>query len=458
MLLSTLRDDAVTVAEARDLLLQKASDVLARGLGRVERIEVAVIPPDPFVWLATQRASWKFFWHGRGQERSVAAAGIAHCVTDERIHGLGSVFRDHIARLPTGSCYMGTASFDAERLPDRDWQPFGRVSFTLPRLALVTDGESATLALHLVPSDAEQPEAVLGALAESGEAIRRSREDAGPIAVPRIVGRSDRPSRAEWKEAVETVCDAIQRNQVQKVVLARQTRLQFDNAVNEYKLIERIQRDTPACYHALVCTPNAAFVCASPERLFRVVGDRMETEAVAGTRPRGAGGAQDRQLHGELLRSKKDQHEHRFVRDAIEKALRPLTATLTVQSHARALTLAHSRHLCTGIEGTLRSDVDAIEVLEALHPTPAVGGTPRDKSLEMIRQLEPFDRGLYAGPIGWIGPDAAEMAVGIRSARIQGTSVDLFAGAGIVEGSDPDAEWREVEHKMGGFLQALEAA
>jgi menaquinone-specific isochorismate synthase len=161
-----------------------------------------------------------------------------------------------------------------------------------------------------------------------------------------------------------------------------------------------------------------------------------------------------------LLASSKDQREHAYVREAIVDRLLPLAEDIDVDDHASAMTLARGRHLYTGVRATLRLSANPLDVLAALHPTPAVGGTPRTESLTAIAKLEPFDRGLYAGPIGWIGRDAdgkeaAEFAVGIRSGLVDGAVLSLYSGAGIVVGSEAASEWAEIEHKIGDFARVL---
>jgi menaquinone-specific isochorismate synthase len=207
----------------------------------------------------------------------------------------------------------------------------------------------------------------------------------------------------------------------------------------------------------LVGVGDRAFLSATPERLLRVEGRRVETEAVAGTRPRASGAATDAGLRDALLASEKDRREHAYVCAAVAAALALLTEELDGDREASALTLANGLHLYAGLRGTLRPGVSALDVLRALHPTPAVGGTPAEAALAAIRRMEPFDRGLYAGPVGWVGREAAELAVGIRSGLAHGRTLDLFSGAGLVAGSDPAAEWAEVEHKIGDFLRVLGA-
>ena len=159
----------------------------------------------------------------------------------------------------------------------------------------------------------------------------------------------------------------------------------------------------------------------------------------------------DEGLRDDLLHSSKDRSEHSYVRSGIGEVLAPLCEELEINGDVADMKLARGRHLRSRVRGTLREGVTDAGLLEALHPTPAVGGHPRDVALDEIRDLEPFDRGLYAGPIGWIGADASEFAVGIRSGLVRGRTLDLYSGAGIVAGSVPDEEWAEIENKISDF-------
>jgi menaquinone-specific isochorismate synthase len=179
------------------------------------------------------------------------------------------------------------------------------------------------------------------------------------------------------------------------------------------------------------------------------------SEAVAGTRGRGETPDADAALREELLTSEKERREHAFVQRALEEALRTLCTTVDGADTPSDLALARGRHLHAPIRGTLRPETSTVDLLEALHPTPAVGGVPRGAALTAIREQEPFDRGWYAGPVGWMGPDAADFAVGIRSGLLHPDRLALFSGAGIVEGSRPDREWAEIEQKIADFAAVL---
>ncbi|PSQ98457.1 MAG: isochorismate synthase, partial [Bacteroidetes bacterium SW_7_64_58] len=198
-----------------------------------------------------------------------------------------------------------------------------------------------------------------------------------------------------------------------------------------------------------------AFVGASPERLFRREGRTVVSEAVAGTRPRGETEEEDAALRRELLQNPKERREHAFVEDAIRSDLEQVCTAVRSPNGTGELALARGRHLHSRITGTLRSETSTTDLLEVLHPTPAVGGVPTDNAVAAIRAQEPFDRGWYAGPVGWVGRDAAEFAVALRAGLVEDNQIALFSGAGIVEGSTPEREWEEIEQKIGDFAAIM---
>jgi len=199
-----------------------------------------------------------------------------------------------------------------------------------------------------------------------------------------------------------------------------------------------------------------AYLGATPERLYKRKGRKIFSEAIAGTRPRGIDEAHDRALATELMNSSKDAKEHKYVVDAIQAALAPLCKTLHPDSHVSLKKWQGSQHLVTQFEGELDSKVIDHQILSALHPTPAVAGYPIQAATEAILQLEPFNRGWYAGPVGYVGYNEAEFAVAIRSGLVQQNRLSLFAGAGIVSGSTAREEWEEIENKIGNFIKVFD--
>ena len=417
----------------------------------VLRVEVPARPADPLRWLAGQRAGPRTYWRGRGEDQARAGLGAALTVDADTL--ADGRLADAVATLPAGARLTTTARFDPAVGVGREWAAFGGVRLVLPRVEYRSDGRAATLAVHLAPG--ETAEVARRALAGLRPA------DDQPAGLPLPFMRRDDPDRADWGRMLRWALGAFQDGRLDKVVLARRARYLFEESVDAIDLLDRLEAATPRCYHALASpSPGLAFVTATPERLLRLDGRVLRTEAVAGTRPRSEADADDDRLRDELLASEKDQREHGYVRRAIVDALGPLAASVEVDEHASAMTLARGRHLRTGIRAELADGVGALDVLRALHPTPAVGGTPTVAALDAIDRLEPFDRGLYAGPVGWIGraedgAEAADLAVGIRSGLVDGRSLSLYSGAGIVEGSDPGAEWAEIEHKIGDFARVL---
>ncbi|HET7480157.1 MAG TPA: isochorismate synthase [Rubrobacteraceae bacterium] len=459
MLSRYIRDSVFERTDVRWTLADAVSRALALNTGlqrgeRVLRLEVPAGDLDPLRWLGAQTMRPRSFWSGREDEISVAAVGVADVVEGERPADVDEL-TDRLALLSPEAAnarYYGGLSFDAGSEVSEEWQVFGARRFVLPRFELRRRDGVSTLACNLVlPRDLEKAGDLLY---EIENLPLKGPRLAGSLPAP--VSRADSPDREGWRENIESALAAFAAGRMDKVVLARRAEFAFEEDVDAVALVASLREATPGCFHFLVEPEGgAAFVGASPERLFRREGRGITSEAVAGTRPRGASVADDDELRDELLRSVKDQAEHSYVRISIEETLGPLCAELEIEDHPSEMKLARGRHLVSKIRGTLREGVTDAEVLAKLHPTPAVGGYPKNVALEEIRKLEPFDRGWYAGAIGWIGADGAEFAVGIRSGLVRGSRVSLYSGAGAVAGSTPEGEWAEIEQKIGDFTRVF---
>lgn len=199
------------------------------------------------------------------------------------------------------------------------------------------------------------------------------------------------------------------------------------------------------------------FVGASPERLYRRDGRKVVTEALAGTRKRGVAPEEDLFLENELRESDKEKREFAFVKESIEKSLESLCSSLSCCTEEYSvIKTPNVQHLFAPYEGVLQDGVDDQRLLLALSPTAAMGGIPKKAALETMARKEPFERGWFAAPIGYVSSDEAEFAVSIRSALIEEKTLHLFAAAGIVEGSHPEKEWDELEHKTALWKKGLQ--
>jgi menaquinone-specific isochorismate synthase len=262
----------------------------------------------------------------------------------------------------------------------------------------------------------------------------------------------------DWfPSAVRRATELIKEGAFEKIVLSRAFDWRRADAFNLYATLHRLRRANPPCHTFLVDEPEGALIGATPETLLSLFDGAVRTESVAGTTRRGDSASEDASLAEALLSSDKDLREHSAVTASILRRLRMVGVLAANSRHPELLRLGNVMHLRTPIEGTMPADRRFLEVAGELHPTPAVGGKPRDLALPFIPGFEPHARGLYTGAVGWVGADGltGKLFVALRCARIEGNMARAFAGAGIVAGSDPVAESTETEMKLRTILEAL---
>ncbi|MDX6741242.1 isochorismate synthase [Actinocorallia sp. A-T 12471] len=258
---------------------------------------------------------------------------------------------------------------------------------------------------------------------------------------------------AAWADAVRTATARIRQGELGKVVLARDLWAEADEPIDPRVLLRRLSARFPDCYTFAV----DGLVGATPELLVRRIGGEIASLVLAGTTPRGADEAADRALGEALFASAKDRHEHAYAADMVRDALAPMCAELEVPAEPELLRLANVQHLATPVRGRLAGERSVLDVLEALHPTPAVCGTPTAAAMDLIGELEEMDRSRYAGPVGWVDSRGdGEWGIALRCAQLDGRRARLFAGCGIVADSDPAAEIAEARAKFGVMRAALD--
>lgn len=260
-----------------------------------------------------------------------------------------------------------------------------------------------------------------------------------------------------FRESVTAATAAIAEGRYEKIVIARAKDLLAGAPFDPPEVLTGLRARFPDCHAFSVGNgAGAAFIGASPETLVRVRGGCLETEALAGSAPRGRTAQDDAAHAAGLLKSEKDLREHALVLDSIRRRLARCGISIDEPGKARVRQLSNVQHLQTPVSAKVAEGTDLLRVVGELHPTPAVGGTPRGAAVADIAKIEPFDRGLYAGPIGWIDHRGeGEFFVAIRSALVEGPKARLFAGAGIVRGSDPDREFEETDLKFAALREAL---
>jgi menaquinone-specific isochorismate synthase len=262
---------------------------------------------------------------------------------------------------------------------------------------------------------------------------------------------------SQFKTSVKSALESIESQYLSKIVLSQAINVISQTPFSLIDSLNNLRLSYPGCY--VFSTSNGKgqnFIGASPERLVSIHNNRLATDALAGSGPRGKTEAEDANLAVGLLESEKDLREHRVVIDFIADRLYNLGITPEFSPQPRLLQLSNIQHLWTPVTAKIPANIHLLKILSQLHPTPAVAGLPRDNALEQIRRGESCDRSLYAAPLGWIDRRGnGEFAVGIRSALIDGARAILYAGAGIVAGSEPDKELAEIQLKLQALLDAL---
>jgi isochorismate synthase len=362
-----------------------------------------------------------------------------------------------------GAILIGGLGFTGRRPGDDDiWAPFGPASLVLPELLYAASGDGATVTSSIVGAVEQQaaPAAAdrrWAALERRAQALTPSPN--GMVARPGFAPLAivdEHPGHDEWERLVGQFSGAVGRGRIDKVVLARRVDLRSPIELDVPNALRRLAASAPESTVYAFRRGGRTFLGATPERLARTDGRSFRTMAVAGSIRRGADAAEDDALAAELLASEKDREEQSIVVEALRDQLAPIVETLVVAEEPSVMRLRFVQHLATEISGTLPEARGLLSVAGLLHPTPAVGGQPRDVALAMVDEHEGFDRGWYAGPIGWLGADGdGELCVALRCGVVDHTRATLFAGCGIVADSDPAAEWEESRMKLRAVISAL---
>lgn len=389
---------------------------------------------DPLAWLSAQPVWPQFYWQQRSGSEEIAA--------------LGAVLL--FSSLAQANDFLATQERDDIRLCGVNaFDPQHGMLF-LPRLAWRREAGRATLRLYLssdtsLQQDAERARACLAALCADHTPTELALQQEGEM---------HHPDKAVWCQLINQATQAIQRGAFSKVVLARATDLLFTRAPNAGALMAASRRVNFSCYHFYMAfDAERTFLGSSPERLWRRRGLHLDTEALAGTVASHDDDATAQRLGNWLMNDDKNQRENGLVVEDICQRLQGMTQTLDVLP-AEVVRLRKVQHLRRRIQAELDTPDDTRCLLQ-LQPTAAVAGLPRAAALAFIEREEPFTRQWYAGSAGILSRRQSEFCVTLRSAMVEGNTLRLYAGAGIVEGSDPEQEWQEIENKAAGLRSLL---
>lgn len=430
--------------------MSRATTAVARASSPLAvAVEPAPDAGDPLALLNAFPAHHRFYWEQPARGVAVAAAGATVTFTGggrDRFDQLAAALLD--CPLPPGALAVGGFAFAGETCDGGPWRGFPPAEWIIPQCALVRrDGRT-----HLVATATQGAGVQLGALlARARAALHRPLVTADPAVTYHAVGSQ----ASRWRRAVDDTLDDIAAARLTKLVLARAVTVRAAAPFDALRVAARLRRAYPGCTVFAVGRGDATFVGASPERLARVRGDRLETAAVAGTAPRGSTARTDRMLARALVASAKERAEHALVVDDVRERLRPLCTAVRAHASPLVLTTETVQHLHTPIRATLRPGHGLLDAVVALHPSAAVCGVPRAAALAALGGRERLDRGWYAGGVGWLDAGGGEVTVALRSALLRGTRALLHAGAGIVAGSTWEAELEETRLKLRPLLAAL---
>jgi menaquinone-specific isochorismate synthase len=422
------------------------------------RMVFPLAPIDPISWLQVQSIHPKIYWSDRRRDFELAGVGQAdliHSQSQTEIPIMFRLIRQVLASGGTSLRYLGGMSFDVHESNDPCWQLFGNFYFILPRFEIIRWQGKTSFVVNFRFTSRKDLDQQRESFPAELEKIDFQTADL-PDKIPGLAAYRHHPDRIYWDKMIREALDGIDRGLFEKIVLARQSSFEFASSLPALQILRGLKHLDPRnIYFYLQPNREICFLSGTPEILYSREGRKITSEAIAASRPRGAGPDEDLRLERELLTNPKDIKEHWFVLKSIGDILKPMCRDLTQQGKTSVLKQDRIQHLHAKFKGILKQHINDEKIITLLHPTPAVGGFPTKPALANLKTLEPFNRGWYAAPVGWISSRSAQFAVAIRCGLICENQLILYSGAGILNGSQADAEWNELNNKIAGYLKVL---
>jgi isochorismate synthase len=437
-------------------------------------IEIDAVDPAALVFASRRAGDRWFCWEQPDRDGlAIAALGsVRELVSrgEDRFADLGEQWRRLLGRAAieapeeappgAGPLLTGGFAFAPDGGAEAQWSSLPPALLVLPEVSIFRGGGRCFVTANAVFAGEAEREKALASARERLGSLRETPLGIEP-ADPHPTGerRIDAPhTPRHYEEVVAKGVERIASGEMEKVVLAREIRVESHAAHDPAAVFAALRELFPSCFCFCCGTPEAAFVGASPELLVRRNGAGAATVALAGTTGRSADPAVDDHLGERLLHSDKNRSEHRIVVERIERGLGRLSVWVESAPEPGLIKVANVQHLATPIRAQLADSHGAVELAGLLHPTPAVGGEPSEVAAAAIDELEGMDRGWYAGPVGWVdSAEDGEFCVALRSGLIRDRTAHLYSGAGIVADSDPAAELAETELKLAAMLPLVTA-
>lgn len=446
--------------------IKRASSLKSVLVSEVQKIDL-INPLKFFTSGNKMNLGERFFW--KDTESQTYLVGIGICKKIQSDQGTDRFF--HVERErkrlieqaliyneysvnSVGPIMFGGFSFDPLKKKTELWSKFDDTQFHIPKYLLtIVDGQGY-LTTNILCTQHDDFQLYEKTMIERQALIHFISQNS-TVENARIVEKKE-INPAEWKQAVTNLVQRLNEGTLKKTVLARELRLYFDKDVSIEMVLEHLLGEQRDSFIFAFETGGDCFIGASPERLIKKTGSTFLSTCLAGSTGRGKSQAEDEELGQALLNDSKNLKEHQYVVEMIRDAMESVCETVEIPNHPKLLTIRDIQHLYTPVRGISDKNTSILKLVEKLHPTPALGGLPKQEAVKMIREIEELDRGFYAGPIGWMDyKENGEFAVAIRSALIQGNEASLFAGCGIVKDSNAESEYLETNIKFKPMLSAL---
>jgi menaquinone-specific isochorismate synthase len=429
-----------------------------------------IAPIDPLLFYHIGREQYfgqRFFWKDPTEDVFLIGIGIIQKIqsdqaADRFFHVEGrwkeflkeSIIENPYEENAVGPVMFGGFSFDPFKEKTILWSNYSESQFHVPKYMLSIVKGQAFITTNIIFTQHDDPSFIEKAINERTQLFHSLKNDYTFKSTTLLETKEISPN--SWKDSVDEVVKDLKEGLMKKVVLARELRLLFDDHVEAESVLTNLLAEQRESFIFAFESQNDCFIGASPERLVKKQGDAVFSTCLAGSIPRGKTSDEDRVLGETLLNDQKNLIEHQFVVEMIKGALEESCEEITLPSQPQLMKMRDIQHLYTPVIGKSKKDSSLLHFVDRLHPTPALGGLPKAAAVDKIRQVEELDRGLYAGPLGWVDYKSnGEFAVSIRSGLIQGKETSLFAGCGIVADSDSESEYLETSLKFRPMLTAL---
>jgi menaquinone-specific isochorismate synthase len=343
--------------------------------------------------------------------------------------------------------FIGSKKFTEDK-KETIWNDFEYENWFIPKTILIKNNDSYYIVINFIMGESDL------SFLDYFERIL-SQNLFNTIQKTQATSEHKKGNDAEWISQVKKYLEEIHIGKIEKAVLARREVITIQN-FSYSTALQYLQDKYPDCFTFAFKKINSVFWGATPEKLFTTDNSSLQTEAIAGSAPRGKDRNEDHQLENKLLNTPKELHEHNNVVKFIQDKISPFVTDLSIREKLGIKKLKNIQHIRTSFSANVKGGIDILDIVNSLHPTPAVCGFPRKEAFDLIERTENFDRGLYSGIIGWFDEkDNSEFVVGIRSALVKNSILYAYAGCGIVEGSDPISEYNETELKLKPILSVL---